>query len=320
MNEKELISQLNNLKNIKPDDTWKRESRDILLSQISAGDYSSEISERRFAVSYYLRNFFHQPVLVVSVILLAVLGGGIFSVGAARDTKPGDSLYIAKIISEKAQLAVTFNEKDKAKLGIEFAGNRAKEIARVLAEESGDDKEVKVEKLARSFKKEISAAKTRLKNIKVIKDDKKEKEGVESVQEENAAEQEDNTQVFSANLGKKDKGMQVYTADNGGSETSSSAAADDSADAAPENSVAGDSGNDVEQVLGEAEELFARKDYDGTLNKLEEVNNIIDHIDGAADGETQSESATTTEEVEVLGVSGEAGADSATTTGDNPLK
>ncbi|NIA18424.1 MAG: hypothetical protein GWO79_00930, partial [Actinobacteria bacterium] len=297
MNEKELLGQLNNLKNIKPDNNWKQESRDVLLSQISAGDYAGEeIVKLNF--SYYFRNFFHQPALVVSAILLIVLGGGIFSVGASRDAKPGDSLYIAKIISEKAQLAITFNEKNKAKLGIEFAGNRAKEIAQVLAGEGNGDKDVKVEKLAHNFKKEISAAKTRLKNIKVIQNDNNVESGDEAGQEE-VQEQESDTEVFSANLGKDDKGVQIYdpSAGNDNPEMDASAATDDSTDAAPEDSITDDS-NDVEQALGEAEELFAQEDYDGASDKLNEVNAIIDESNSGAD--KQGDSATTTEEVKVL--------------------
>ncbi len=310
MNEKELLKELNNLKNIKPDNNWKQESRDVLLSQISAGDSLSELGGGKFTISYYFRNFFHQPVLVVSAILLIVLGGGIFSVGASRDTKPGDSLYIAKIISEKAQLAITFNEKNKAKLGIEFAGNRAKEIAQVLAEEGNGDRQVKVEKLAHNFKKEISAAKTRLKNIKVIKDDNGAEDGSEDAQaeaQEQKQEQEDDAQVFSANLGKEDRGVQVYdpSAGNSNTEPETSAAADDLTDAAPENSTDDDS-NNVEQTIVEAEELFAQKDYGGASDKLEEANAIIDESgESGADNteaDKQGDSATTTEEIEALGI------------------
>jgi hypothetical protein len=315
---KELLSQLNNLKSVKPDNQWKKESRDILLAQISGGDYAEERNVK-INTLYYLRTFFHQPVLVVTTILLIVLGGGIFSVGAARDSKPGDSLYIAKIISEKAQLAITFDEKEKAKLGIEFAGNRAKEIAQVLAEEGNGNKEEKVEKLARDFKKEITAAKTRLKKINMIKEDAGDGDNdagniitSEDIDTQNT--EEDNVQMFSANLGREDKGVQIY-------DPNSEAARKDMADAAGVLSSSSTSsttvknpisnGKNVEQILEEAEKLFAQEDYDGTLNKLEEINSIIDRIDdtdhSGSEVKGESGNATTTEEVEVLGVGEEAG-------------
>jgi len=161
---------------------------------------------------------------------------------------------------------------------------------------------VKVEKLARNFKKEISAAKVRLKNIKAIKDDEggvaenTEEETAESAQPEEAREQEDDAPVFSANLGKDDKGMQVYDASSG----------------------SGGFDDKIGRVLGEAEALFAQEDYDGASDKLEEAGSIIDRIDdgGGSDSEALIESggATTTEEADGLGVGEEAGADAATST------
>ena len=53
----------------------------------------------------------------------------------AEKTKPGDSLYIAKIVSEKTQYALTFDDKSKAQLGLQFATNRVEEMNKVLAEE-----------------------------------------------------------------------------------------------------------------------------------------------------------------------------------------
>src|SRR3989339_293021 len=105
-----------------------------------------------FAQKLSLLRYVSQPVMAVFLIAGVLLGGGFFSLNAAKDTKPGDSLYIAKIISEKTQFALTFNEKKKVKLGIEFAGNRAKEITQVLSEEG--DVEIRVEKLKDNFKKQ----------------------------------------------------------------------------------------------------------------------------------------------------------------------
>ena len=294
MNEKELLSQLNNLKDIKPDKEWKQKSREVLLSQISGGDYSLDLSGQPigFKISYYFRTFFHQPVLVVTTILLIVLGGGIFSISASQNTKPGDSLYIAKIISEKAHLAITFNEESKAKLGIEFAGNRAKEITQVLAESGNGDKEAKVEKLARNFQKEISSVKTRLKKINDSVDNKTSE----------AVDVEEDTQVFSANLGRDDKGMQIYVQKKDNYNEQSGINEDikfqeDIIITTPE-SITGASStasisSDVKTTIEEAEKLFAEQDYDGTLDKLEEVIDQMGEVD--EDGEVQGE---------VLGVSG----------------
>jgi hypothetical protein len=313
MIEKELLSQLNNLKNIKPGKEWKEQSREVLISQISAGDYSFELGKQTIKVNilYYLRNFIHQPVLVVATILLIVLGGGVLSINASKNTKPGDSFYIAKIISERAQLAITFNEEEKAKLGIEFAGNRAKEITQVLAEYDNGDKEERVERLAENFQKEINSARNRLKNI--------------SKDEESGSDEED-LQIFSANLGKEDRGMQIYVQEENNDSVEpgieDTELQEDIIITAPETQIGASStvsvSNDVEKTLEEAEKLFAEEDYDGTLNKLEEVINQINEEDGppAQTGEIKGESESalpaegqdedlSTTTGEVLGISGE---------------
>ena len=154
MNEKELIKQLNSFKDIKPDSQWTSNNREILAHQIGNGQAEAKISWFNASANMLPQKLFKQlsqPVGIVLLIAAIVFGSGIVSLRAARNTKPGDSLYIAKIINEKAQLAITFNEKEKVKLGIEFAGNRAKEITQVLAESESiiQEKEVKVEKLTK---------------------------------------------------------------------------------------------------------------------------------------------------------------------------
>lgn len=308
MNEKELLTQLNNLKNIKPDKKWKETSREILMSQIYGGD-SSDKTPIKLGALYYLRNFIHQPVLMVATILLIVFGGGIFSISASRDTKPGDSLYIAKIISEKAQQAITFNEESKAKLGIEFAGNRAKEIAQVLAESNNGDKDAKVEKLAWNFQKEINTVKTRLKKI-----------NVSDIEEAGGpVDTEDDAQMFSANLGKEERGMEIYVKEedvvikeaveeDAGSE-------EDIVITTPETQIGATStasiSSDVESVLEEAEKLFSEQDYDGALDKLEEAIVQIDDTEGEVKGD--SEQGDSEEEV----VSEEEAGDEAPVEGSN---
>jgi len=97
---------------------------------------------------------FIKPVWAMSLICVLILVIGVGGVYESKNSKPGDSLYIAKIISEQAQLAMTFNDKDKARLGLEFATNRAKEITQVLEEskEPAAQKSETVAKLSQNFK------------------------------------------------------------------------------------------------------------------------------------------------------------------------
>lgn len=281
---KNILLQLNNLKNIKADSEWKERSREILLSQIS-GSFSLEKEEEQTGLSYYFKNFLHQPALVVAVIIIVVLGGGGVSIGASFDSKPGDSLYIAKIISEKAQLTFTFDEKEKTKLNIEFAKNRAKELAQVLEGNNEGDDSVAVEKLSNNFKKEISATRERLSRTgssnMVI---------------------EDSSEVFSATVGKSSEGIEIYN-----SEVKEDIVAQPevnnqaSATSSDSNIVIRKIG--VIEALDEVEKMFSDHDYDGALDKLNKVEDVIngnvqpstDNSEGEVLGE-KSESATSTGE------------------------
>ncbi len=236
--DKDLLKQLNILKEIKASEEWKNENRNLLLRQINADaenfDFGKKINFNYFVG--FLDDFLkqglktHKFATVFSIIVLFVFGGGFFSIKAAQKTKPGDSLYIAKIVKEKTQLAFTFDEKEKARLGIQFAGNRVKELEDVLKSREGDKKET-VNKLVNDFKKEIKSAKqriakinkvdnTKLKKIKVTKKVNLKPEQ-EKIGDKKNSKQEDKTQIvegkepkdnFNVNNEAKDEGVNVFSA------------------------------------------------------------------------------------------------------------
>jgi len=284
MNEKDLLKKLNNLKNIQPDDNWKKNYREILYSQISAGAAvnKSESNLRTIWESLAPGRMFismAKPVWITSLASILILVVGIGGVYASKNSKPGDSLYIAKIISEKAQLVMTFNEKDKAKLGLEFATNRAKEITQVLEEskEPEDKKGKQVEQLTQDFKKEISQVKNRLTTIKAA--------------EMNNQNKEEEPEVFGANLGRNDQRMEV--AEPIKPEVKN--------DILEENKPAviatttKENLNSPDKALEEAEKMFDEKNYGGTIDKIEEAKQIINK-EASENGQVKgvSETATST--------------------------
>lgn len=312
MHDKDLFKHLNNLKTIKPDRAWKERNRELLFKQIS-GDSINEnrMDETKLnflqilesCIAKYAVNIFSQPAWIAAIIAFLMVAGGTASVFASHNAKPGDSLYIAKIISEKAQLALTFGDKEKAKLNIEFAGNRAKELFQVINESNdGSAKQEKIEKLSNDFKKEIAAVKTNFGKINSnnANENKNEIAGNKPQAVEPGKQNEDN-QVFGANAGKSDKGMNVaeHTQNSGvvqveekKQETASST-----------ESSRKIKGGVLGKTLDEAEKLFNSKDLSGTLNKLTEANGIIDS------GEVKNnDKETATSSGEVLGAREEAGA------------
>ena len=295
MENKELIRKINNLKSMAPDKEWKERNRGILFSQISATAVPTVPETgamiKIFVLLQRLVRIFSTPAWAVFFVCLLVVAGSVFSVGAARLTKPDSSLYIARIISEKAQLAVTFGEEKKAKLSFRFANDHAKDITEILAKtDPGNEAgKSKTEKLSENFKKEMTVAKTKLKEMGALAE-------LEEGNEE--------TKVFSANLKKEERGMQVSEPQPkeepvAGKNQTDAGIIKTEAEAKATNTPAGainsqpDNLGDAHKILEEAEELFNEKDYSGTLYKLEEANNIVKNVDLGDKGE-------------VKGVSGEA--------------
>jgi len=300
MNNKILIGQLNNLKNIKPDNEWKSNNREILYSQIfNSGNEAKIANFKIFAFPQRIFKFISQPAMVVVFISLIVISGGFFSARAAKNIKPGGSLYIARIISEKAQLAVTFNKEAKNKLGIKFANKHAKDITEILAnpEFNVDENKVKIEKLTQDFKKEISTVKDKISKIDIgeAKDNNKDNNEGNNI---DSNENVDEVEVFSANLEKEESGLQIFEPraeiKQGGDNKESAEQENVSTSTIEASQASGgveeefNSGN-ANKIIEEAEELFNSQDYSGTLDKLEKVDDAID-ADGEVKGASEEES------------------------------
>jgi hypothetical protein len=302
----ELAKQLNSLKSIKPGEAWKIRHREFLLKQMETAQAAPVAAAGDIAVlSGWLSMFtkkITEPVMAVVLILLFMAGSAVASQQASKNSKPGDSLYIAKILSERTQLALTFNDKEKARLGIEFAGNRAKELNQVLAE-NGGEKEEQAAKLVDNFKKEISAVKTRLAKITGKTGETAAREdGKEAAVGSTTATGEEETGVFSANLGKDDKGISLSEPADAPAETpavepaetaapamattapaaASTTAATTVAETAPVTAVS------PEDILKEAAVSLSDENYDTTITKLQEAVEAMNLLDASQASTTES--------------------------------
>ena len=66
-------------------------------------------------------------------IVAALLVGGLTAAAASNSSLPGDPLYGVKLGAEQAQLALTFNAADRARLQLHFADVRLEEARRLFA-------------------------------------------------------------------------------------------------------------------------------------------------------------------------------------------
>jgi hypothetical protein len=236
MTDKELIHKLNNLKNVKPDAAWQSSNREILFSQISNTTVEMEISS---FTSFWMitKNVFSiipQTAYVTAAIVVFLVGG--LAYGNYLPVKPNNSLYIAKIISEKARLSTTFDSSAKNRLEAQYASSHAQDIASTLSDPSFNILNTEeVNKLNDNFKTEIAKVKSSLP-----------KEG--------------DDKIVVADSEKATSGISVYDPNATGTDAETKGVK-----LAPS----------AKQILDDASKLFSDKDYSGALDKLREVDEII---------------------------------------------
>jgi hypothetical protein len=309
MHDQELIKKLQSLREIKPESSWKQETRDILLAQLSNSSAEKEIKISPFEVlAYNLKNYFAiLPNTAWAIIcLVVVLAGGASSALAIKNSQPGDPFYIAKVWQEKIQLAMTFDKADKAKLGMKLASLQAKAISEELSSPdfNAAANPKKAAQLAQNFQQEINTVKENYSVINKIQaanpaasvprvaaainnDDAK--VGIGSIQKAT------DSKVYTVESGKDNKGIQVYTpaakVKASSSISVSPAVASSAAPAAVLTSTA--SSSNINDTLDRAAQSFNTKDFSKTENILNQVGEIIDNMDsGAVKGATESGTST----------------------------
>jgi len=320
MKEQKILEQLNKLKSIKPDAKWKNSNRDILHSQIFSSQVEEEKQTNIFLIA--INNIFNftksisQPTLTMAIIILVVMGSWIGSSFASKNANLGDSLYIAKIINEKAQFVFTFNEKKKVKLGIEFATNRVEEINNIIKEkdEENKNKDEKVKKLVSDFKRQINETKSRLKKIETInKIAKKNQENKDETEKNTEEIVDEENMVFSANLSKDENGIQVSgsnlvnltteSTDSVIKENLSSTTEEIIEKASTTDSIIKEKKEkqSPQTILEQAEVLLDKEDYNATIDKLNQADDAINNIDSTKEEtittEIEEKTASTSDEI-----------------------
>ena len=128
MTEKELISKIRLLKNIKPSERWVNFSFENLSKEI----YKEEDNFSAFSL-------FVKPALISIFSILILIGGPWLLIKAAESSVPGEVLYPLKKTVEKAQ-TVIYPDQKIAQLHLEFAKRRVQELSRITEEPSSQEK------------------------------------------------------------------------------------------------------------------------------------------------------------------------------------
>ncbi|MCK9438687.1 hypothetical protein M0Q39_01225 [Patescibacteria group bacterium] len=201
MTDKELLKQLNSLKSIKMDSELKESNKRVLMTQIS-NTISDNFEVKSFNnFFFYFRNILSmssKPAMVLSGVFLFVVTSLFLGNDFYKDSKPNDSLYIARVISERARLNTVFNNIEREKLEMEFASKHAEDIATLLMDPEFNNEENKEEvaKLSASFRSEIEKVRVNVKKT-------------ETAEMEKQIEEQKDTLVFSASNLKDENGIDI---------------------------------------------------------------------------------------------------------------
>lgn len=291
MTEKQLIAKLNSMKDVNLDSTWLKGHREVLYTQVeNSGAVELSAWNKLVCEVKALALTASRPAVSVASILLVVASMGIFSHKLFSNAKPNDSLYIARIISEKAKVNMTFNDNNRSKLEAKFAASHAQDIAAVLADDSIDNDSETAKNLSAEFDKEINTVKSSLAKVTpsinasavaVARVDNNSKENVDDLISPD-------DQVFAADSSKDSSGIAIY---NGEKDVTAATNTDDievKGNTSTETEVDLDNGTSTESgleasssatttvdVTDEIKQYFNNKDYNGAIDKLKEIEQSI---------------------------------------------
>lgn len=80
--------------------------------------------------------------IIIPLIIATILGGGV--VGASQGSLPGDALFPVKTLTEDVRINLSGSSEGKAKLHTDFAGQRVKEVSRLLEQKKGSADGLKI--------------------------------------------------------------------------------------------------------------------------------------------------------------------------------
>jgi len=250
MTEKDLIAKLNKLQEIKPDSAWLASNRELLLSQVSNSG-AREISPwQSFVINLSsLANAASKPAYALGVFVLILLGSSAFSHQIFNGAQPNDSMYIARIISEKAKLNTVIDTKERNILAVQFATEHAQDISSVLADPAfnKEENQDQVAKLNENFKREITAVKNHIDYI-----EEPALAAAPAIAPSATGTDSENVQIASGL--EEERGIEVLEQEN----------------IAPASSTI-----KASVIIDEAQHLFDNKEYGAAADKLKEVDELI---------------------------------------------
>lgn len=136
MNEKDLINQLKALSNTPEGGMTDTQTKERIFKVLTARIAPTPIRSLGHIGLISLMRSFAPPRFVYALSIFVFLTASGAVAMASRNALPGDTLYGAKLAVEKTQVRFTSNPASRAKIQMELAGNRLKEV-RMIKQEGG---------------------------------------------------------------------------------------------------------------------------------------------------------------------------------------
>lgn len=160
MTEQELIRQLKAAKSVydkkfAPTQETVERIRGLLMERISRSEVAPIAVSRTGFIFGFLR-YITPPQFAYGMALFVLLAGSAVFAGYARQARPGQSLYGAKIALEKTHVRFVSNPASRAQVQMELAGRRLEEAQNAVSVEQ----EAKV---LRQFSRDVKEARSTLK-------------------------------------------------------------------------------------------------------------------------------------------------------------
>ena len=198
MTDRDLIKKLGNLKEIKPDASWLKANRDSLYTQISNSGASEPSVWTFFVINLQsVLKTASAPAVALASLMLIVLGSSAYGHLLLARTKPNQSLYIARELSEQAKLTTILNPVARDQMASQFAANNAQDITDVLADPTFKNPQ-EIAKLSTKFNEEIKT---------VQKTVAKAQPAIQKI--DTSTTTTNNDAVFSASAGKDKAGLSI---------------------------------------------------------------------------------------------------------------
>ncbi|MDP2944240.1 MAG: hypothetical protein Q8N57_01540 [bacterium] len=273
MTNSQLIAKLNNLKKVNPDQKWLESNRELLLSQVSNSG-AENLSVWKIMIINVSSVFKSaaQPAYALGVFIFLLLAGSLFGGSLLAKTKPNDSLYIARIISEKVKLNTTFNSNARNKMEVKFASGHAQDISAILSDPAFNNEanQDQVAKLNNSFNEEVKTVKERIGRLSAA-----------GAAVSNNPSAPKNDEVIIADSAKDGQGIQLSVQPLISATATLAIPAGFNLNATSVDLVATSTEigkvepTKADKIIDEAQALFDSKDYVKASDKLKEVDEII---------------------------------------------